>query len=156
MKRTSLLFIATLSCVVLSVSALKVTVVGGTGFVGSRVCKLLADREGVSVTSVSKSGRVPEWCQGDAWTQDVTWKSADLLNGNTDMANPDVVVSCLGVVGFDKEELKRGNGVTNSNAFASSGGDLQRSVFVSVSDELVACQDNWLPEFFGGYIDGKV
>jgi len=39
-----------------------VTVLGGTGFVGSRVCKLLAHQEGIeTVISLSKSGTTPAW-----------------------------------------------------------------------------------------------
>mmetsp|Transcript_13110 Transcript_13110/g.19288 ORF Transcript_13110/g.19288 Transcript_13110/m.19288 type:complete len:311 (+) Transcript_13110:157-1089(+) len=148
--------VVALCCFHSRILALQVTVVGGTGFVGSRVCKLLADQDEVSVTSLSKTGRIPEWCKQDSWTQDVTWKAVDLLSSkDLDMGNPDVIVSCVGVVGTDPEELKRGNGVANEVAFTNAGSKLQRSVLISVSEEVAACQDNWLPEFFKGYFDGK-
>mmetsp|Transcript_3075 Transcript_3075/g.4676 ORF Transcript_3075/g.4676 Transcript_3075/m.4676 type:complete len:339 (-) Transcript_3075:460-1476(-) len=139
----------------------KVTVLGGTGFVGSRVCKLLQE-EGADVTSVSKSGTIPSWCAGEAWTDGVSWKSADLLGGDESslvsaIGTPESIVSCVGVVGFDREELLKGNGnanVAGFNAAAKSGG-LKRSVFVSVSSEVAACEEKWLPEFFGGYFEGK-
>jgi nucleoside-diphosphate-sugar epimerase len=130
--------------------ALRVTVVGGTGFVGSRVCKSLVDK-GAEVTSVSKSGRVPAWAAGEAWTRDVRWASVDLLSGDeaaTDAAigSPDSVVSCVGVVDPDPEVLRRGNGDANVNAFASAKrGGVKRAVYVSVASEVVACEENWLP-----------
>lgn len=140
----------------------KVTVIGGTGFVGSRVCKSLIEN-GVDVTSVSKSGKVPTlaWCD-DSWTSQVKWIAADLES--TDEAaldilvgSPDCLVSCMGVIGSDRDRLLKGNGDANCAAFSSArrGGKLQRAVYVSVSSEVIACEENWLPEFFKGYFDGK-
>lgn len=141
--------------------AQKVTVVGGTGFVGSRVCQQLVSK-GASVTSVSKTGTVPKWCAGEPWTSDVNWVSVDLLTGDEmalDMAvgKPDAIVSCVGVVGTDREKLEEGNGAANVAAFASAkrGGRIKRSAFVSVASEVSACEEKWLPEFFGGYFEGK-
>ncbi|KAL3771169.1 hypothetical protein ACHAWU_004792 [Discostella pseudostelligera] len=143
-------------------SSLSVTVFGGSGFAGSRVCKSLVDK-GASVTSISKSGTVPKWCAGEEWTTKVDWKRADLLS--TDDASldnvvgsPDAVVSCVGVVGTDPEILRKGNGNANAAAFgsASRGGRLQRVVYVSVGSEIDACKENWLPEFFKGYFEGKI
>ena len=140
----------------------QVTVFGGTGFVGSRVCKILADK-GASVTSVSKTGSIPKWCKDEEWTKSVQWKSADLLSGNEEAideacGNPSAVVSCVGVVGTDPDILKKGNGDSNAAAFASAkrGGKLERAVYVSVSSEVDACKENWLPEFFKSYFDGKI
>eukprot|EP00592_Proboscia_alata_P011658 CAMPEP_0194383846 /NCGR_PEP_ID=MMETSP0174-20130528/70221_1 /TAXON_ID=216777 /ORGANISM="Proboscia alata, Strain PI-D3" /LENGTH=293 /DNA_ID=CAMNT_0039170479 /DNA_START=197 /DNA_END=1078 /DNA_ORIENTATION=- len=145
----------------MSLGGKPVTVVGGTGFVGSRVCKILSEN-GASVTSVSKSGRVPEWCSGEAWINDVKWNAANLLEGSeeeldTAIGKPEVIVSCVGVVGTDADELRRGNGDTNVAAFASAkrGGSVERSALVSVASEVRACQENWLPDFFDGYFDGK-
>lgn len=139
-----------------------VTVFGGSGFVGSRVCKLLVDG-GASVTSISKSGSVPKWCEGEAWTNDVTWKSADLLTSDASsldgvVGKPAAAVSCVGVVGADMDVLKKGNGDANIAAFESAarGGNLQSVAFVSVSSEVDACKENWLPEFFNGYFEGKI
>jgi len=143
-------------------TAPKVTVVGGTGFVGSRVCQQLV-RKGASVTSVSLSGVVPKWCANEDWTRDVTWESVDLSNEDDMVAldnavgTPDAIVSCVGVVGTDRDVLMRGNGNFNVVAFASAkrGGNVKRSAFVSVSSEVAACEEKWLPEFFGGYFEGK-
>jgi hypothetical protein len=73
------------------------------------------------------------------------------------VGTPDVIVSCVGVVGTDAEKLVQGNGATNVAAFASAkqGGKLACSVLVSVTSEVASCKDNWLPDFFGGYFEGK-
>lgn len=140
-----------------------VTVVGGTGFVGSRVCKILVEK-GASVTSVSKTGTIPKWCSDEPWTKDVTWSSVDLTSADNEstldsaIGKPEAIVSCVGVVGTDKDLLMLGNGAANAAAFASAkrGGKVQRAAFVSVGSEVAACQESWLPEFFGGYFDGKL
>mmetsp|Transcript_19829 Transcript_19829/g.48719 ORF Transcript_19829/g.48719 Transcript_19829/m.48719 type:complete len:353 (-) Transcript_19829:87-1145(-) len=145
-----------------SSASLDVTVIGGSGFVGSSVCRSLAEK-GAKVTSVSKSGKVPSfaWCD-DSWTSKVNWVAADLETADESsidaaIGSPQCIVSCLGVIGNEPEVLKKGNGATNCAAFGSAkkGGKLERAVYVSVSAEVAACQENWLPEFFGGYFEGK-
>jgi len=140
----------------------KVTVIGGTGFVGSRVCQILANK-GADVTSVSKSGNIPSWCADADWTKQVKWIATDLevadeSSADAAVGSPDCLVSCLGVIGTDPDKLTKGNGGANCAAFASAkrGGKIQGAVFVSVSSEVVACQDKWLPAFFKGYFDGKL
>ena len=141
--------------------ALSVTVFGGGGFAGSRVCKILADK-GASVTSISKSGTIPKWCQDDEWTNQVTWKSVDLLSADDSsidqaVGNPDAVVSCVGVIGTDPDALLKGNGDANVAAFNSAKrAGAQRAVYVSVGSEVDACKDGWLPEFFQSYFEGKI
>ncbi|KAI2501425.1 NAD(P)H-binding protein [Fragilaria crotonensis] len=140
---------------------LQVTVVGGTGFVGSRVCQILT-AQGVSVRSISKSGTVPKWCRDEEWSSQVTWSAVDLLDATPSaideaMGNqPDAVVSCVGVIGTDPEVLKKGNGDANVAAFESAKRlGAKRAAFISVSSELLACREDFLPEFMGSYFDGK-
>mmetsp|Transcript_11662 Transcript_11662/g.25284 ORF Transcript_11662/g.25284 Transcript_11662/m.25284 type:complete len:349 (-) Transcript_11662:170-1216(-) len=146
---------------------LRVTVVGGSGFVGSRVCKILVDC-GAEVTSVSKSGQPPAWAEGEEFRGSVDWKAVDLLSGNdaeldAAIGDPDAIVSTVGVVGTDYDELLKGNGDANAavfqsakrKGFAEASRKTSRIAYVSVSDEVMACEDNWLPEFFGGYFEGK-
>ena len=143
-----------------SVEAIKVTVLGGTGFVGSRVCKVLVSK-GAEVTSVSRSGRCPAWASDEPWTKEVKWATADLLNDAVGViaGDCDSVVSCVGVVDLDPQVLKRGNGDANVNAFASAKrAGVGRSVYVSVASEVAACEENWLPfakEEFSAYFEGK-
>lgn len=91
------------------------------------------------------------------------WKSADLLTADDAsldnvVGNPDAVVSCVGVVGTDPDTLLKGNGNANVAAFNSAkrGGKLQRAAYVSVGSEVDACKENWLPEFFNSYFEGKI
>ena len=142
---------------------MSVTVVGGTGFVGSRVCKLLVEQGNVQVTSLSKTGRIPQWCAADSWTSQVTWKSIDVLSSSESeldvaMGTPTAVISCVGVIGTDPDVLYKGNGQTNINVFSSAkrAGTVNAVVLVSVSSEVTACQENWLPEFFKEYFNGKL
>ena len=151
-----------LLCSLSAVSSLSVTVFGGGGFTGSRVCKILVGK-GAKVTSISRSGSPPKWCADEDWTRGVDWKSADLLvddDASLDRAvgSPDAVVSCVGTIGTDPDVLRRGNGDANVAAFGSArrGGRLRRVAYVSVGSEVVACRESWLPEFFGGYFDGKL
>ena len=88
-----------------------VTVLGGTGFVGSRVCKLLADQEGIeTVISLSKSGRIPAWLAKEEATDNkdkIVWTAIDLVTASdrdldTAMGSPDAVISCLGTMGTNQ------------------------------------------------------
>jgi nucleoside-diphosphate-sugar epimerase len=139
---------------------LQVTVVGGTGFVGSRVCQILVE-QGASVRSISKTGTVPKWCRDEPWTNQVTWTAVDLLEASSDsldaaMGTPAAVVSCVGAIGTDPDVLKRGNGDANVAAFQSAKRrGATRAAFISVSSELVECREDFLPEFMGAYFDGK-
>jgi nucleoside-diphosphate-sugar epimerase len=159
MKLKTAVLLAGLSSQGLSLS---VTVFGGTGFAGSRVCKLLIEK-GAAVSSISKSGVAPKWSRDEEWPKQVEWKSADLLSTSDDaldaiVGTPDAVVSCVGVIGTDPSTLLEGNGSANKAAFASAkrGGKLKRVAFISVGSEVDACKESWLPEFFKSYFEGKI
>ena len=86
-----------------SASSPTVAVLGGSGFVGRRVCEALVGA-GATVVSVSKSGTAPEECAGESWASAVTWKQTDLVAASADdiaaaIAGADAVVSCVGVIG---------------------------------------------------------
>jgi len=139
--------------------ALRVTVAGGTGFVGSRVCKYLVEN-GAEVTSVSQRGAAPAWAAGSPWASKVDWVANDMTRGSmesleTALGSPEAFVSCVGSVGFDRQGLLLGNGKTNVDmAKALQGKNVQRVAYVSVSEELFD-SSSWLPGFFVGYFDGK-
>ena len=138
-------------------AGLKVTVLGGSGFVGSRVCKKLVEA-GAEVVSVSKSGSRPS---AEAWASAVDWRTQDLTRGARDnleaaVGAPDVLVSCVGSVGFDMQGLILGNGIANvAGVKAAAKAGCSRYVYVSVSAEVAACEDGWLPGYFSGYFKGK-
>ena len=141
-----------------AVSALRVTVAGGSGFVGSRVCKYLVEN-GAEVTSVSKSGKAP--AGAGSWASSVKWVANDFTRGSMGeleaaLGTPEAFVSCVGTVGFDRQGLVLGNGKANvdcAKALTNIGG-VQRCSYVSVSGELFD-SSGWLPGFFVGYFDGK-
>jgi len=139
-----------------TVAALKVTVLGGTGFTGSRVCKQLV-QAGCDVVSVSATGKAPST---EEWVKSVDFRANSLTRGPREgiaeaIGNPDAIVSCVGAIGFDVQGLLLGNGVANVEAakVAKQAG-VSRFVYVSVASELVTARD-WLPAFFSGYFDGK-
>merc|ERR1719324_170679 len=126
-------------------TALRVTVLGGNGYVGQRGCE---------VTSISKSGKAPS----GAWTQSVKWVANDLTRGSRQeleaaVGQPDVAVSCVGTVGFDGWGLELGNGVANVRAAEALKG-VQCFVLVSVASEVAAAK-GWLPGYFEFYFKGK-
>lgn len=148
-------------------TALKVTVCGGSGFVGSRVCKTLVEA-GASVTSVSKSGAPPEWAKDASWTSDMNWVANNFVVGSREalqaaIGSPDAIVSCVGTVGFDRQGLILGNGKANEEVAtaASAIGGVQRLVYVSVSPEVDASvgwltgRSAQLPNWGEGYFEGK-
>ena len=80
-----------------AVCALRVTVAGGSGFVGSRVCKYLVEN-GAEVTSVSKSGKPP--AGAGSWASSVKWVANDFTRGSMGeleaaLGTPEAFVSCV-------------------------------------------------------------
>lgn len=128
-----------------------VVVLGGSGFVGSRVVKRFADA-GAVVTSVSKSGKSID---GAARALSVNLadqaeeaKLVDALRG------ADVAVSCVGVIGTDDAKMREGNGDFNVRAIeAAKKAGVGRFVYVSVASVV--------PNVVGktplmkGYFEGK-
>jgi len=132
----------------------KVVVLGGAGFVGSRVCKTLVE-SGCSVTSVSLSGVPPEWAKGEPWVEQVQWTAGDAAKDDLKgtMSGAKACVSCVGVIGFDDEYLAAGNGPpTVEGAKMAKAAGVPRFVYVSVAD---AVRDNVGSIALKGYFAGK-
>ena len=72
------------------------------------------------------------------------------------IGTPEAFVSCVGSVGFDRQNLRLGNGKTNADAakVLAKAGSVKRVAYVSVSEELFESK-GWLPGFFEGYFEGK-
>ncbi|OTB20543.1 hypothetical protein K445DRAFT_52067 [Daldinia sp. EC12] len=86
-------------------SAKRLIVCGGNGFLGSRICKYAVSR-GWDVTSISRSGE-PKWNTVTAsdkppqWASKVTWERADILRPVTYaplLKGADYVVHSLGIL----------------------------------------------------------
>ncbi|KAI2469195.1 NAD(P)-binding protein [Annulohypoxylon bovei var. microspora] len=86
-------------------SAKKLVVCGGSGFLGSRICKYAVAR-GWEVTSISRSGE-PKWIHvtqstvPPQWSHKVSWEQADILRPATYaplLKGADFVVHSMGIL----------------------------------------------------------
>mmetsp|Transcript_4893 Transcript_4893/g.6640 ORF Transcript_4893/g.6640 Transcript_4893/m.6640 type:complete len:285 (+) Transcript_4893:121-975(+) len=128
----------------------KVVVFGGSGFVGSHVCKALLAL-GVDVVSINRGGQTttPPW---DPWWKDVKWVRGDALepeSWRTHLAGATGVVSCVGAFGSN-EFMKRVCGDATVNMVKEArDARVQRFAFISAHDYN-------LPSFvLQGYVQGK-
>ncbi|CAK0840649.1 unnamed protein product [Prorocentrum cordatum] len=128
----------------------KVVVLGGSGFVGRRVCERLAEG-GAAVTSISRSGSPPPGA--GAWAAKVTWLKGDATSMDLGpaFAGADAVVSAIGAIGSADDETT--NGLTAERAAAAAAAaKVGRFVLVSAT-QLVA--DAGMGSVFPGYVAGK-
>jgi uncharacterized protein YbjT (DUF2867 family) len=75
----------------------KILVFGGSGFIGSEVCKNAVLNQ-LEVISISQMGHPPE---SDDWMEKVTWVQADIFNvkeWNSYLQEAKAVVHCIGIV----------------------------------------------------------
>ncbi|KAK4261485.1 hypothetical protein QN277_004474 [Acacia crassicarpa] len=134
--------------VVADVKNERVVVLGGSGFVGSAICKAAVSK-GIEVISLSRSGR-PTY--PSSWVDQVTWVSGDVFYVNWDevLVGATAVVSTLGGFGSD-EQMKRINGEGNVVAVnAAKEYGIPKFILISVHDYN-------LPPFLlsSGYFTGK-
>ncbi|MCO5581331.1 hypothetical protein L7F22_035212 [Adiantum nelumboides] len=134
--------------VVAKVQTEKIVVLGGSGFVGSAVCKA-AVAQGIDVVSLSRSGR-PSYT--DAWADQVVWIAGDVFNADWDglLNGATAVVSTIGGFGTN-EQMEQLNGEANVLAInAASNAGVQKFVYISVHDYN-------FPDFLKsvGYFTGK-
>lgn len=134
--------------VVADVKTERIVVLGGSGFVGSAICKAAVSK-GVEVTSLSRSGR-PSYT--GSWVDQVTWKSGDVFYVNWDevLVGATAVVSTLGGFGSE-EQMLRINGEANVVA-VNAAKEFGISKFI-----LISVHDYNLPSFLlqSGYFTGK-
>ncbi|KZV51591.1 hypothetical protein F511_10544 [Dorcoceras hygrometricum] len=134
--------------VVADIKTEKIVVLGGSGFVGTAICKA-AISKGIEVTSVSRSGR-PKY--SGSWVDQVSWVTGDVFYVNWDelLAGATAVVSTLGGFGSE-EQMKRINGEANILAVnAAKNFGIPKFILISVHDYN-------LPSFLltPGYFTGK-
>lgn len=134
--------------VVADVKTERVVVLGGSGFVGSAICKAAVSK-GIEVISLSRSGRPSD---SSSWVDQVTWKSGDVFYVNWDdvLAGATAVVSTIGGFG-NEEQMQRINGEANVVA-VSAAKDFGIPKFI-----LISVHDYNLPSFLlsSGYFTGK-
>ncbi|CAH9074111.1 unnamed protein product [Cuscuta epithymum] len=134
--------------IVADVKSERIVVLGGSGFVGSAICKAAVSK-GVEVISLSRSGR-PSYA--DSWLDQVTWISGDIFNANWDdfLGGATAVVSALGGFGSE-EQMLRINGEANVVAVrAAKDYGVPKFILISVHDYNI-------PSFLktSGYFTGK-
>ncbi|KAL9450952.1 hypothetical protein AB3S75_012655 [Citrus x aurantiifolia] len=118
--------------VVADVKSERVVVLGGSGFVGSAICKAAVSK-GIEVISLSRSGR-PTY--SGSWVDQVTWKSGDVFYVNWDevLTGATAVVSTIGGVG-SMEQMLRINGEANVVAVnAAKEYGVPKFILISVHD----------------------
>ncbi|GMH28796.1 hypothetical protein Nepgr_030639 [Nepenthes gracilis] len=134
--------------VVADVKTERLVVLGGSGFVGSAICKA-AVSQGIEVISLSRSGR-PSY--SDPWIDQISWITGDVFYVNWDevLVGATAVVSTLGGFG-NEEQMKRINGDANVVAVtAAKSYGVPKFILISVHDYN-------LPSFLLqiGYFTGK-
>lgn len=126
----------------------KLLVLGGSGFVGSHVCKEALDK-GFLVSSLNRSGKPSI---SESWADRVTWNQGNLLEPASlkdAMDGVSAVVSCVGGFGSNSAMYKI-NGTANINAIrAAAEKGIKRFVYVSAADFGLV---NYLLQ---GYYEGK-
>ncbi|KAI3691983.1 hypothetical protein L6452_31787 [Arctium lappa] len=131
-----------------NIKAEKLVVLGGSGFVGSAICKAAVSR-GIEVISLSRSGRPTTL---SSWEDQVTWITGDVFYVNWDEVLPGAtaVISTLGGFGSE-EQMQRINGEANVIAVtAAKEYGIPKFVLISVHDYNI-------PSFLltSGYFTGK-
>ena len=145
-----LALVPTLILLLRPAASLRVAVIGGTGFIGKRVCQQLV-AAGCSVVSVSRRGAPPELENTGSWARDVEWVTADafsLGSAEEELVGPvDAAVSLVGNcrpapgwagfwgLHFDHDAGVRENGLVNEQiaAHMKTACGARRMVFVTVS-----------------------
>ncbi|GJN27744.1 hypothetical protein PR202_gb15791 [Eleusine coracana subsp. coracana] len=127
---------------------ISIVVLGGSGFVGSAICKAAVSK-GIEVVSLSRSGR-PSY--SDPWVDQVTWVAGDVFYARWDevLLGATAVVSTLGGFG-NEEQMKRINGEANVIA-VNTAKEYGVPKFI-----LISVHDYNLPSFLltSGYFTGK-
>ncbi|XP_042488694.1 uncharacterized protein At1g32220, chloroplastic isoform X1 [Macadamia integrifolia] len=134
--------------VVADVKTERIVVLGGSGFVGSAICKAAVSK-GIDVVSVSRSGRPSS---SNSWVDQVTWIAGDVFYVNWDeiLVGATAVVSTLGGFG-NEEQMIRINGEANILAVGVA------KEFGVPKFILISVHDYNLPSFLlsSGYFTGK-
>lgn len=85
-------------------SAKRIVVFGGNGYVGRNVCRH-AVRQGTHVVSVNRSGNPFEERRQPDWAQKVEWRVGDAADASTYrelLHRADGVVTCIGAFGTNE------------------------------------------------------
>ncbi|XP_039002183.1 uncharacterized protein At1g32220, chloroplastic-like isoform X2 [Hibiscus syriacus] len=115
--------------VVADVKNERIVVLGGSGFVGSAICKAAVSK-GIDLLSLSRSGR-PTYT--GSWVDQVNWIPGDVFYANWDevLVGATAVISTLVGIGSE-EQMKRINGEANVVA-VNAAKDFGIPIFILIS-----------------------
>lgn len=123
----------------------KVLVLGGSGFVGSEVCKQLKDL-GIDYVATSRDGR------GETKTLDFTNSSLNVANEVESLAKGcTAVISCIGSIGTSDDEVV--NAGTGLAAIGAKAAGVKNFVYISVAPEVRDAANG--VSFLEKYMTGK-
>ena len=153
-----------------SLASVRVAVFGGSGFLGSRICKTLS-LAGCDVVSISRAGKAPKWAASESWSEQVEWKSADLLmDESITLGRIDGAVSCIGNVRparnfedgsffglhWDAAAMQAENGAVNARAVeAAQLSGASHFVYVSVDSMTKYAFGGALEDFVAGKLEAE-
>eukprot|EP01084_Bolivina_argentea_P190373 327178_1 len=146
-----------------SISSNTLIVVGGTGFVGTAVCRE-GILNGLNVISISRGGAMPNWCETHIWAHKVLWKKGNALNPKSIepyFASNDYniigVISCVGGFHYSQVKMEQKCGNTNIN-IAKLAKKYGVKRFVHISRDKTNLTDWWypFPYIIPGYYKGKI
>ena len=139
----------------------KIVVMGGAGYVGSRVSAGLYD-QGYDVISVSRSSASEQAAKIKAnvgRSIPIQYVSIDATKDDLSqvMKGASVVVSCVGIPPWEKSTARAGNGVANVRiAEAAKAAGVDKFVYVSVAKEFSSGPGKFLfSEFFQGKAEAE-
>lgn len=124
----------------------KVLVLGGTGFVGSRIVSLLKSVKNVNVVATSRDGR------DGTEALDVTSDSTNILSRIEQLARGcDAVISTIGSIGTNDDE--RINAASGLAAVAAKNAGVKTFVYIAVSPDVASAAQGIGP--LKPYLSGK-
>lgn len=140
----------------------KIVVMGGAGYVGSRVSTILAGL-GYDVVSVSRSSPTEQAARVKANVGKaipaIEYVSLDAIKDDLGdvMKGAAVVISCVGIPPWEKKTARAGNGIANTRiAEAAKAAGVDRYVYVSVAKEFSNGPGKFLfGEFFAGKAEAE-